>query len=213
MFLIVREGGDDDLDFIPHVFGEERAQGPVGQPRDEDRIFGRASLAPEPVARNAPGGIQALLEVHAQGEEVNPLADIAGHGGRRQEHRIALADGDGTPGLLREMPGLDRDFALADGHAETLCVHGIQLNLRNRLSSCLEVRDWKLLSSAALDPTFQYLLPQAPLTLYRQCRRSAIGHGRLRKTKRVELSTLLAQTRCCFRAGRGALNGAGPSVR
>ena len=73
----------DDLDFVAHAFGEERAQGPVGETGDQDSVGGRTAFPAEERAGDLAAGIHTLFIIHAEGEEVNALADAAhGCGGK-----------------------------------------------------------------------------------------------------------------------------------
>ena len=81
-----RQRGGDYLDFVSEVFGEERPDGPVGEPRDEDGVGGGPSLALEEAAGDFAARVEALFDVHGEGEEVYPLARRGG--GRRDEQDV-----------------------------------------------------------------------------------------------------------------------------
>ena len=66
---VERHDGDDDLDLVAQAL-EGRAQRPVDQPAGEDGVLGRAALAAEERAGDAPGGVHPLLDVDGQREEV-----------------------------------------------------------------------------------------------------------------------------------------------
>src|SRR5207245_494213 len=84
LVLLVRaERRDDDLHVVAEPFGEERSDRPVGQTSREDPLLGGAALAPWKGAWDLAGGVQALLEVDGEREEV----DAGSHGGRDGRRR------------------------------------------------------------------------------------------------------------------------------
>ncbi|GBD24304.1 hypothetical protein HRbin29_01982 [bacterium HR29] len=101
-----RERHGDDLDFVPEPFGEEGAKGPVGEAHGENRLGARPGLAAGEGAGDAAGGVQPLLVVDGEGEEVDALASL-GHTGRHENNGVALADGHGTIRLVGEEAVLD----------------------------------------------------------------------------------------------------------
>ena len=107
--------GDDDLDLVAQAGDERRAQRPVDQPAGQDRVGGRAALAAEERAGDAPGGIHALLDVDRQREEVEVVLGGLAGGGRRQQHGLVVEVGDdGAGGLLGKPAGLEADGAGAE---------------------------------------------------------------------------------------------------
>src|SRR5205807_2482789 len=77
LVLLVRaERRDDDLHIVAEPFGEERSDRPVGQASGEDPLLGGAALAPRKGAWDLPCGVEALLEVDGEREEV----DAGSHG-------------------------------------------------------------------------------------------------------------------------------------
>ena len=66
----MRENGDDDLRVVLVAFGEERADRPVDQARDQRLALGRPALALEIAAGNAAGREGLLLVVDGEREEV-----------------------------------------------------------------------------------------------------------------------------------------------
>ena len=54
-----------------------------------------------------PGGVGPLLDVDGQREEVGPLPDGSGRGGRGQQHGVADPGQDGAVGQLGQLAGLE----------------------------------------------------------------------------------------------------------
>ena len=107
VLLVGREDGRDDLGLVAEALREARAQRPVGQPADEDRLVGGLALAAEERAGDLARGVRALLDVDGEREEVDALAHGA-RGGRRREHDgVADARDDGAVGELGELAGLE----------------------------------------------------------------------------------------------------------
>ena len=132
MFLVVAEGREDDLHFVAHVVGEERAQRAVNHARGEDGLLGRAAFAAEVAAGNTAGRVLLFLEVHTQREEVNAFAGVLAHGGGGEDNRFAHARGDSRTGLAGQLAGFDGDFLAGYGDGVTIggshlgyqCFHG-----------------------------------------------------------------------------------------
>ncbi len=106
MLLVLREGRDDNLYLMPHVLGEQRAQGTVGQAGDEDGALGGAALPALEGAGNAAGRVESLLKVHRQREEIYPFPLLGGHSSGSQQDGVTAADGDGATGLQGQMARL-----------------------------------------------------------------------------------------------------------
>ena len=103
--MVRRKDGDDDLYLVPHALGEPRAQGPVGQPRGEGGLSGWPAFAPEEAPWDAANGVQALLVLDGEREEVEALAHAA-HNGGDEDDRVAVSNDGGAVGLLCELAGL-----------------------------------------------------------------------------------------------------------
>ena len=111
---VQREDRLDDLDLVAQALDEGRAQRPVDQPAGEDRVLGRAALAAEERAGDAPDRVHALLDVHGQREEVEPFPRLLGRGGRRQDDGLVVEDDErGAGRLTGETTGFKPDFAYA----------------------------------------------------------------------------------------------------
>ena len=68
---VVRQHGDDDLGLVAPALDEERADRAVDQAGDQGLLLGRTAFALEVAARDAAGGVGALLVVHGEREEVD----------------------------------------------------------------------------------------------------------------------------------------------
>src|SRR5690606_34573992 len=103
----------DDLHFVAEAIGEQRADRAIDQARSQRLLFGRAALALEEAARNAATGVELLLVVDGEREEVLPLA--CGLVGDRadQQHGALARDHDRAAGLACDLTGLDGDRATA----------------------------------------------------------------------------------------------------
>ena len=92
-----------DLDVVLVALGEQRPDRPVGQAGGEDRGLGRARLALDEAARDLARGVHPLLEVDREREEVEAGPRIRAVG-RAEDHRVAVANGDGAAGEQGERP-------------------------------------------------------------------------------------------------------------
>ena len=112
-----RQRGGDYLDFVAEVFGEEGSDGPVGEARDEDGVGGGPSLALEEAAGDLAARVEALFDVHREGEEVDALARRGGC--RRDEQDVVVVLDEYRPaGFHRQLAGLERERAVADRYFE-----------------------------------------------------------------------------------------------
>src|SRR5207237_7205241 len=89
VLLVDAEHRRDYLDFIPEAVRKKRPDGPVDQPAGEDRDLTRPAFAADEAARDLAGGIEPLLVIAGQREEVDSLPWV-GHHGRGQNDRIPL---------------------------------------------------------------------------------------------------------------------------
>ena len=96
---------------VAEVVGEERADGAVDDAGGQDALLAGTALAAVEAAGDAADGIQLLLKVDAQGEEVDAVAGTGGGGDAAQHARVAVADHDGGVGELGELADLERQRA------------------------------------------------------------------------------------------------------
>ena len=99
VLAVVGEDLGDDEDFIVEALGEQRADRAVDQAAGQRFLFGRAALALEEAARDAPGGREFFLVVDGQREEVLPRLDRLGGGDRAQHDGFAEGREDRAVGL------------------------------------------------------------------------------------------------------------------
>ena len=85
VLAVVGEDLRDHEDLVVEAFREQRADRAVDQAAGQRFLFGRAALALEEAARDAPGGREFFLVVDGQREEVLARLDRLG-GGDRAEH-------------------------------------------------------------------------------------------------------------------------------
>ena len=114
VLLVRREDGQDHLHVIPIALREERADRPVGEAHGQDGRLRRARLALDEAARDLARGVHALLVVHGEREEVDPLPGLfAGHRGGQYDG-VAIADEHRSVGLLGELARFEREAVCAD---------------------------------------------------------------------------------------------------
>jgi hypothetical protein len=112
--LVRGQGGGDDLHVVAEPLGEQGPDGPVHEAGGQDGLLPRPALPLEKAARDLPRGVQALLEVAGEGEEVNSLARLVRARGGHQHHGVAVPDGHRGVGLLGQLTGLDDPFLAPD---------------------------------------------------------------------------------------------------
>jgi hypothetical protein len=111
---VVRQREGADLDFVPHVLREKRADGAVGEAADQDLPVALLALALEEAAGDAPRGVGALAVVHGQREEIAVQPRFLAHDGRRESDGVADADDDGAVGLRGHGAHFEADLFAAD---------------------------------------------------------------------------------------------------
>ena len=112
-FRVHRHHGGDDLHFIAEAIREQRADRAIDQARDQRFLLGLAAFALEEPTRDAAAGVELLLVVDGQREEVLAFARaLVGH--RADKHDGAFArDHHGAAGLARDLAGFKGDLVLA----------------------------------------------------------------------------------------------------
>ena len=113
VLVVRREGRDDDLDVVLVALGEERADRPVGEARRERRRLGGAALALDEAAGDLAGRVHPLLEVDGEREEVETGAGLGAVRGP-EDHRVAVAGGDGAAGVPGQAAGLQDQLTAAE---------------------------------------------------------------------------------------------------
>ena len=132
------EDGDDDLDFVVQALGKEGADAAVGETGREDGLGAGAPLAAEEAAGDFADGVEALFELHGQGQEVDAFAGLVGHYHGGQEDGFAAGDGYGAVGLLGQASGfkgygLPADFA-GDGEGVHQFAGGVSSGHESKVS-------------------------------------------------------------------------------
>jgi hypothetical protein len=113
---IERKDRLDDLNFVAETFDERRPQRPVDEAAGEDRVLGRTAFAAEERPGDTADRVHPLLDVHREGEEVQPLLGVLARRGGGQDHRLVVQGGDGrTGGQAGEPAGLELDRMGAEG--------------------------------------------------------------------------------------------------
>ena len=113
VLVVRREGRDDDLDVVLVALGEQRADRAVGEARRERRGLGGAALALDEAAGDLAGRVHPLLEVDGEREEVETGAGLGAVRGP-EDHRVAVAGGDGAAGVAGETAGLEDQLTAAE---------------------------------------------------------------------------------------------------
>lgn len=80
---------------------------------DQGFLLGRAAFALEEATRDAATGVELLLIVAGQREEVLALTRALGGNGGDQQHGVVELDDDGATGLAGDFASLKRDGVLA----------------------------------------------------------------------------------------------------
>ncbi len=115
VLLIARPGRHDDLDVILEALGPERPDRPVGEPGGEDAFLGRTAFTARERSGDLARGVETLFEVDGEREPVDAGARGLRDGGRAEDDRVSVADGDGSPGLARVLAGLEGQGLVVDG--------------------------------------------------------------------------------------------------
>ncbi len=110
--LVGAEDGADHVDLVAEAGREGRAQGAVDQAAGQDGLVRALALPAEERAGDLAGGIRPLLDVHREGEEIGPLPDGSGGGGRGQQNGVADAGEHGAVGQLGQLPRLEGQGAV-----------------------------------------------------------------------------------------------------
>ncbi len=110
VFQVVRKHGDDNLRLVLVARGEERPDRPVDQARGQCILFGRAPFALEEAARNAAGGVVALLVVHGQREEIEARLGLLHGDDRGENRRLAIGGEHRAIGLAGHAPGFEHEL-------------------------------------------------------------------------------------------------------
>ncbi len=130
VLLVRTEDGAHDVDLVAEALGERGAQRAVDQAAGQDGLVAGLALPAEERAGDLARGVEALLDVDGEGEEVRPFTHRPGGRGRDQHHRVAHADGDGTVGQSGQLAGLEGQGLVGPGNGT-----GYGVKLRHGLLS------------------------------------------------------------------------------
>ena len=114
--VVHTHNGGHDGHVVAEVAGEQGADGPVNDAAGEDALLAGAALPAHEAAGDAAHGVHLLLEVHAQGEEVDAVARTGGGGGGAQDGGLTVGDQHGGVGQLRQLAGLQGQRAARQVH-------------------------------------------------------------------------------------------------
>src|SRR5438093_621359 len=107
ILLVGRPRRNDDLDIVLEALRPQRPDRAVDKARGEDAFLRGTALAPRERAGDLARGVEALLEVDGEREEVDAEPRGLRDGRRREHDGVAVLDGDRAAGLLRELAGLE----------------------------------------------------------------------------------------------------------
>ena len=111
-----------DLHVVVVPVGEQRTYRAVAHAGREDLLRARTRLALEESAGELARRVELLAVLALEREEVDALAGRVGVGHGREHGRIAVRDGDGSGGLLRQKPRLDDKVLPPDRDFKLLCI-------------------------------------------------------------------------------------------
>src|SRR6266516_2916180 len=113
VLLVRRQHVDEDLDLVLEAFGEERADGAVGDPRRQNLLVLWPPFTLQKAARDLAGGIALFTVFDGEGEE-REGRDVVPHRHRRQQHRLPELHQAGAGGLLGQPSRLELQGAAGE---------------------------------------------------------------------------------------------------
>ena len=116
-FIVGRDDGRDDLNFVVKTFGEQRADGAVDQAGGQDFFFGGAAFTFEEAAGNLACSIGPFLIVDGERKEILAGLDLFSPDYRYQHHGIVHVYHNGAVRLTCDLAGFERQrmAPVADG--------------------------------------------------------------------------------------------------
>ena len=121
--VIHAHDGAGDAHVVAEVAGEEGPDGPVDEAAGQHGGQAGTALPAHEGAGDAAHGVELLLKVHAQGEEIHPVPGAGGDGHGHQNGGLAVLDHTGGVGELGHLADLN-------GQRAARQVHGIALVVR-----------------------------------------------------------------------------------
>ena len=112
--------GAGDAHVVAEVIGEQGAHGPVDQAAGQHGGQRGAALTAHEAAGDAAHGIQLLLKLHRQGEEIHAVTGTGGHGDGHHHGGLAIGDHGGGVGQLGHLAHLDGQGTAAQVHGPLL---------------------------------------------------------------------------------------------
>ncbi len=101
---------------VAEVGGEERADGAVDDAAGQDALLAGTALAAVEGTGDAADGVELLLKVNGEGEEVDAVARAGGSRGADEHAGVAVADHDGGVGELSQLADLKRQGTASELH-------------------------------------------------------------------------------------------------
>src|SRR5690606_17030121 len=102
-FRVQRHHRGDDLDLVLVVLREQRTDRTVDQARNQRFLLGRTALALEEATGDAAAGVELLLVVNGEREEVLAFTRALGGDGADQQYGVIHLDDDGATGLAGDL--------------------------------------------------------------------------------------------------------------
>ena len=112
---VLTHDGHRHADIVAHILGEQRADGAVNDAGGEDGMLAGAALAAHKAAGDAACGVELLLKLNAQGEEINAVTRFVAHRDIAQHAGLAVADHRAAVGQTAHFAGLDHKGAACKG--------------------------------------------------------------------------------------------------
>ena len=105
--IVHAHDGALDAHVVAEVVGEQGAHGPVDQAAGQHGGQRGTALPAHEGAGDAAHGVQLLLKVHGEGEEVHAVPGAGGHGDGHQHGGLAVGDHGGSGGQLGHLAHVD----------------------------------------------------------------------------------------------------------
>ncbi|SCI52688.1 Uncharacterised protein [uncultured Flavonifractor sp.] len=120
--IVHAHDGAGDAHVVAEVVGEQGADGPVDEAGGQHGGQGGTALTAHEGAGDAAHGVQLLLKVHAQGEEVHAVPGTGGDADGHVDGGVAVAHQSGGVGQLGGLAHLDGEGTAGDLSLEDLVV-------------------------------------------------------------------------------------------
>ena len=119
---VLAHDGHGHADIVAHILGEQRADGAVHNAGGQDGVLAGAALTAHEAARDAACGVEFLLKLDAQGEEIDAVAGLVAHRDVAEHAGLAVADHGAAVGQTAHFAGLDHKRAARKGRLELAVV-------------------------------------------------------------------------------------------